>query len=81
MSRKDDKEKKNLLRRIMWENVSIVRTKRGLNEALGQINVLLNENIGRLLQFRLLTAKEIVQSALSRKDSIGVHTIIQENEC
>ena len=74
MSRKDDKEKKNLLRRIMWENVSIVRTKRGLNEALGQINVLLNENIGRLLQFRLLTAREIVQSALARDKSIGVHT-------
>ena len=74
MSRKDDKEKKNLLRRIMWENVSIVRNKRGLNEALGQINVLLNENIGRLLQFRLLTAREIVQSALARDKSIGVHT-------
>jgi L-aspartate oxidase len=74
MSRKDDKEKKNLLRRIMWENVSIVRTKSGLSEALGQINVLLNENIGRLLQFRLLTAKEIVQAALARDKSIGVHT-------
>ena len=74
MSRKDDKEKKNLLRRIMWENVSIVRNKRGLNEALGKINVLLNENIGRLLQFRLLTAREIVQSALARDKSIGVHT-------
>jgi L-aspartate oxidase len=74
MSRKDDKEKKNLLRRIMWENVSIVRNKRGLNEALGKINVLLNENIGRLLQFRLLTAREIVQSALAREKSIGVHT-------
>ncbi|MBC8238822.1 MAG: L-aspartate oxidase [Helicobacteraceae bacterium] len=74
MSRKDDKEKKNLLRRIMWENVSIVRTKKGLSEALGQINVLLNENIGRLLQFRLLTAKKIVESALAREKSIGVHT-------
>lgn len=58
----------------MWENVSIVRNKRGLNEALGKINVLLNENIGRLLQFRLLTAREIVQSALARDKSIGVHT-------
>ncbi|MDB2562048.1 L-aspartate oxidase [Sulfurimonas sp.] len=82
MSRKDDKSKKNLLRKIMWENVSIVRTKRGLNEALGQINVLLNENIGRLLQFRLLTAREIVKSALAREKSIGVHTIQnEENEC
>ena len=51
MSHKDDKEKKNLLRQIMWENVSIVRTKSGLNSALAQINALLNENIGKLLNF------------------------------
>jgi len=78
MSLKEDKLKKNLLRKIMWENVSILRTKRGLNDALEQINALLNENIGRLLKFRLLTAKEIVQSALLRDKSIGVHTIKEE---
>ena len=78
MSLKDDKDKKNLLRKIMWENVSIVRTKRGLNDALEQINALLNENIGKLLKFRLLTAREIVLSALAREQSVGVHTIIQE---
>ena len=81
MSYKDDKEKKNLLRSIMWENVSIVRTKAGLNKALEQINALLNENIGKLLKFRLLTAKEIVLSALARQKSVGVHTIIEEKEC
>ncbi len=74
MSLKEDKAKKNLLRKIMWENVSIVRTKEGLSDALEQINVLLNEKIGRLLQFRLLTAREIVKSALARDKSIGVHT-------
>jgi len=79
MSLKDDKTKKNLLRKIMWENVSIVRTKRGLNDALEQINALLNENIGKLLKFRLLTAKQIVLSALSREESVGVHTILEEN--
>jgi L-aspartate oxidase len=79
MSLKDDKDKKNLLRKIMWENVSIVRTKRGLNDALGQINALLNENIGKLLKFRLLTAREIVLSALAREQSVGVHTILEEN--
>ncbi len=78
MSLKDDKAKKNLLRKIMWENVSIVRTKSGLNEALEQINALLNENIGKLLKFRLLTAREIVLSALARDKSVGVHTIIEE---
>ncbi len=78
MSLKDDKAKKNLLRKIMWENVSIVRTKEGLNDALSQINVILKEKIGKLLKFRLLTAKEIVISALARDKSVGVHTIIEE---
>ncbi|ADN09832.1 L-aspartate oxidase [Sulfurimonas autotrophica] len=79
MSLKDDKVKKDQLRRIMWENVSIIRTKSGLNDALSTINALLNENIGKLLKFRLLTAKEIVISALNRSESIGVHTIQEEN--
>ena len=78
MSYKGDKEKKNQLRRIMWENVSILRTKRGLNDAFESINALLNEKIGTLLQFRLLTAREIVKGALSREKSIGVHTIQEE---
>lgn len=81
MSHKDDKEKKNLLRRLMWKNVSIVRTKSGLNDSLEQINALLKENIGKLLKFRLLTAREIVTAALSRDESVGVHTIIKEKEC
>jgi L-aspartate oxidase len=78
MSIKTDKAKKDQLRRIMWENVSIIRTKSGLNDALDSINVLLNEKIGTLLKFRLLTAKEIVLGALSRDKSIGVHTIYEE---
>lgn len=79
MSLKEDKEKKNLLRKIMWENVSIVRTKKGLSSALSQINTLLNEKIGKLLKFRLLTAKEIVVAALARDESIGVHFIEKNN--
>ncbi len=75
MSFKDDKLKKNILRKIMWENVSIVRTKEGLNEALSQINDILKTNIGKLLKFRLLTAREIVIAALNREESIGVHFI------
>ena len=78
MSYKEDKAKKNQLRHIMWENVSIVRTKSGLNDALETINALLNEKIGKLLKFRLLTAKKIVESALQRGESIGVHTIQEE---
>jgi L-aspartate oxidase len=75
MSLKEDKIKKNQLRHIMWENVSIIRTKSGLNDALEMINALLNEKIGKLLKFRLLTAREIVLGALQREESIGVHTI------
>jgi L-aspartate oxidase len=78
MSYKEDKVKKDQLRRIMWENVSIIRTKSGLNDAFESINALLNEKIGTLLKFRLLTAKEIVLGALSRDKSIGVHTIQEE---
>lgn len=81
MSYKEDKEIKDKLRQIMWRNVSIVRTKKGLTEALDDIKALLNENIGRLLKFRLLTAENIVQSALKRTKSVGVHTIIKEEEC
>ena len=79
MSYKEDKEKKNLLRRIMWENVSIVRTKKGLNSALEHINALLKEKIGKLLKFRLLTAREIVLAALARDESIGVHFIKKDD--
>jgi L-aspartate oxidase len=78
MSLKDDKDKKNKLRELMWKHVSIVRSKKGLLEANEQINALLKEKIGKLLKFRLLTAKEIVNSALAREKSIGVHTM--ENE-
>ena len=41
-------------------------------------NELLDQKIGRLLKFRLLSAKEIVVSALKREESIGVHYIISE---
>ena len=79
MSLKEDKAKKNRLRQIMWQNVSIVRTKKGLTEALDEINALLKEKIGKLLKFRLLTAKEIVLAALARDESVGVHFITKDN--
>jgi L-aspartate oxidase len=78
MSLKDDKDKKNKLRALMWKHVSIVRSKKGLLLANEQINALLKEKIGKLLKFRLLTAKEIVNSALAREKSIGVHTMEDE---
>jgi len=76
MSLKDDKAKKNLLRQIMWRNVSIVKTKSGLEGALAEIDALLEEEIGRLLRFRLLTARKIIRASLAREVSVGVHTIL-----
>ena len=73
-----DKEKKDLLRKIMWEKVSIVRTTEGLKSALEAVEKMLREPVGRLLLLRLLSAKCIIESALKRTESIGVHYIVQE---
>ncbi len=70
-----DKEKKDALRHIMWDKVSIVRTISGLNEASCAIEEMLNSDVGRLLKLRLLSARAIIQSALKRHESIGVHYI------
>ncbi len=68
-----DKKKKDRLRRIMWENVSIKRTPQGLKTAYDAIEEMLSEDVGRLLRLRLLTARSIVVSAQKRTESIGVH--------
>lgn len=74
----DDTRYKSELRRIMWNDVGIVRTEKGLQEALAFIEETLHKHIGRLLKLRLFTAKEIVTSALKRKTSVGVH-YLKEN--
>ncbi len=68
-----DKAKKERLREVMWQEVSIVRTTNGLKSVLSEIEAILAEPIGRLLRLRLYTAREIVQSALKREKSVGVH--------
>ncbi len=78
MSLKNDKAKKNRLREIMWEHVSIARSKSGLKKALDEVDLMLDDEIGRLLRFRLLVAKEIITSAMRRSSSIGVHYIKEE---
>jgi L-aspartate oxidase len=72
-----DKEKKDQLRRIMWENVSIKRTPQGLKTASELIAQMLSGDVGRLLRLRLLTAQSIVQAAQKRSESIGVHYITE----
>jgi L-aspartate oxidase len=75
-----DKEKKDALRRIMWENVSIKRTPHGLSTASEAIEKMLSDKVGRLLRLRLLTARSIVEAAQKRHESIGVHFITQDEK-
>jgi len=71
----DDKALKSRLRKIMWDKVGIIRTKKDLCEALEEIEDMLMQDVGRLLKLRLLTSKEIVKSALKREKSLGAHYI------
>ena len=70
-----DKQIKDALRNLMWTSVGIVRRRQELIDALEEIELFLQEDIGRLLFLRLLTAKSIVQSALNQKSSLGAHFI------
>ena len=80
LEKSGDKAKKDVLRRIMWENVSISRDYKGLSLALEEINELISQDNGRLLSLRLLTAKSIVLAALKRKTSLGVHFINEDKK-
>jgi L-aspartate oxidase len=74
-----DKAIKDDLRNLMWTNVSIVRTKQNLIDTLEEIETYLEEDLGRLLFLRLLTAKSIIESAINRTKSIGAHYIKENN--
>jgi len=78
LQKNKDKKIKNDLRILMWKDVGIVRTPQNLTNALNKIKMYLEEDVGRLLFLRLLTAKSIVKSAINRKKSIGAH-YIKEN--
>lgn len=71
-----DKEIKNSLRKLMWENVAIMRNEKELKKTLIQIDTFLKEEVGRLLFLRLLTAKSILEAAINRQESLGAHYII-----
>ena len=73
-----DKSYKQKLRQVMWEDIGIIRTTRGLHEAKNFIYDMKNHEIGRLLQLRLNTASAIVDAALARTDSLGSHYIESE---
>jgi len=71
-----DKQYKNQLREIMWKNVGIIRTTKGLNEALDFVESSLDK-VGRITKLRFLTAREMINQALKRKKSLGAHYIIE----
>jgi L-aspartate oxidase len=70
-----DRVHKRRLRKIMWEDIGIIRTKKGLLNAKNIIYDMKNRDIGRLLELRLNTASAIVDAALKRKKSLGTHYI------
>jgi L-aspartate oxidase len=75
LSKKDDKLYKNKLRKIMWDKVGIIRTQKGLDEALEFVNETI-EKVGLLTKYRFFTAREIILQAKKRKNSLGAHFII-----
>ncbi len=75
LHKENDKTYKQKLRQIMWDDIGIIRTTRGLHEAKNLIYDMKNREIGRLLQLRLNTASAIVEAALARTESLGSHYI------
>jgi L-aspartate oxidase len=78
LHKENDKIYKQKLRQVMWEDIGIIRTTKGLHEAKNLIYDMKNQEIGRLLQLRLNTASAIVEAALARTESLGSHYIESE---
>jgi L-aspartate oxidase len=74
----NDKIYKQKLRKVMWDDIGVMRTTKGLHEAKNLIYDMKNKEIGRLLQLRLNTASAIVDAALARTESLGSHYIESE---
>lgn len=75
LHKENDKIYKQKLRQVMWDDIGIIRTTKGLHEAKNIIYDMKNKEIGRLLKLRLNTASAIVDAALARKESLGSHYI------
>ncbi len=73
LHKENDKIYKHKLRQVMWDDIGIIRTTKGLHEAKNLIYDMKNKEIGRLLKLRLNTASAIVDAALARKESLGSH--------
>ncbi len=78
LHKENDEIYKQKLRQVMWEDIGIIRTTRGLHEAKNLIYDMKNKEIGRLLELRLNAASTIVEAALARTESLGSHYIEKE---
>lgn len=61
------------LKKLMWENAGIVRTREGLQFALKEVQKIREEKIGRFLALKARVAQEIISQALRREKSLGAH--------
>jgi L-aspartate oxidase len=68
-----DNELRKELRSLMWRYLSIERDEKGMKIAQNRVNEMLNSDIGRKLKLQLLTANEIIRSAIENRESRGVH--------
>ncbi len=75
LKKPNDNKYKNILRKTMWNDVGVVRTRASLLRAKNVIYDIKSRDVGRLLMLRLNTASAIVESALKRKHSLGTHYI------
>ena len=75
LHKENDEIYKERLRQVMWDDIGIIRTTKGLREAKNLIYDMKNKEIGKLLKLRLNTASAIVDAALERKISLGSHYI------
>ncbi len=75
-----DKDLKNELRDLMWRSAGIIRNVNNLQKALIRVEEMLKLPIGKLLRLRLLSSREIIKSALARKESLGAHYILKGDD-
>jgi L-aspartate oxidase len=73
LEKEGDDELRKELRSLMWRYVSIERNEKGMRIAEKRVNEMLNMKIGRKLKLQLLTAHEIIRSAIENRESKGVH--------
>ena len=73
LRKENDEIYREKLRQVMWEEIGIIRTTKGLHKAKNIIYDMKSKEIGRLLELRLNTASAIVEAALARKESLGSH--------